>query len=275
MRDLLQQALACQNPDQWLGLGADVREHGKYYNHIELQEAWRVQQLPLWYKYCMETSKMHDDLSERRCRPTPIQIRPAFGCPVSKLPGPKLRDDINETFLLHGTDKPATVNSLLRDGFNERFNGRANFGYGSYLAEDAGKCDQYVAKDEQYDAAEPLHKLLFAAENKPQHPGNIYWMLLTRAAIGHAAVSVDAEVDNASGGVVWAHARERAKRRELAFVPNVIPELRFHSLVVETSDLALFEQYRHRRVYRYREFIFTHGERLYPEYLLAVRRVLR
>jgi hypothetical protein len=40
---------------------------------------------------------------------------------------------------------------------------------GSYFADDAGKIDQYVVKDEQYNAALPLHQVLTVSSPFNRH----------------------------------------------------------------------------------------------------------
>ena len=65
----------------------------------------------------------------------------------------------------------------------------------------------------------------------------------------------------------------KARKREFAHIGNT--PVRFQSAVIETCDATLFAQHGQKRVYRYREFILAHGDRIYPEYLLAVRREKR
>ena len=70
------------------------------------------------------------------------------------LPG-DLRPDVNEAFLMHGTNAGVLIN-ILSTGMNERFAGTAAgaaYGEGLYLAEDAGKNDQYTKVDPQYDGS--------------------------------------------------------------------------------------------------------------------------
>ena len=52
------------------------------------------------------------------------------------------------------------------EGLNERFTGRSFFGYGAYLAEDAGKTDQYVAATTQSEAPMGLWQLLYGGVEK-------------------------------------------------------------------------------------------------------------
>ena len=77
------------------------------------------------------------------------------------------------------------------------------------------------------------------------------------------------------GHSVWAQAKQRARQREFDFAPHVWPQLRYHSQLVERTPAEELVQIPQGRpiVERYREFVTTHSERIYPEYLLAVRRV--
>ena len=66
---------------------------------------------------------------------------------------------------------------------NERFSGTGAgtaFGDGVYLAEDAGKTDQYVGPDSAYDPSSELHKWLYS-ETVP-HPEDVLYVLVVRAA---------------------------------------------------------------------------------------------
>ena len=113
LMNALQQTLLCQNPDEWLGKGADVRDRGQPYNYIALREAWRVEHLLLWHKYCAEVSKMKSDLQMSALDVPRIEIRADLRNATSRLPGPTLREEVNEQFLLHGTVRD-TVLPILR-----------------------------------------------------------------------------------------------------------------------------------------------------------------
>lgn len=178
---------------------------------------------------------------------------------AKSLPG-ELRDEVNETILMHGTNPDVLLN-ILSSGPNERFSGTnagTAFGDGTYFAEDAGKNDQYVKVDAQYQGSD-LHKRLY--DSASDHPGSVYYILACRVALGchvrthnfgNGACSVD---DNMPVFPV--------SFRELATVPNVSPPVHYHSLVADIIDVG----------YRYREFIVFHQEFIYPEYLLAYQRV--
>ena len=58
-----------------------------------------------------------------------------------------------------------------------------------YLAEDAGKADQYCEADGEYDRLSELHRLLYP-EGADAHPGGaLYYLLVCRVALGHHARS--------------------------------------------------------------------------------------
>ena len=76
---------------------------------------------------------------------------------------------------------------IVQQGMNERFAGASagtRFGAGSYFADDAGKVDQYVIRDETYNAAKALHQRLYS--DSSQHPGNIFYVFVVRVTLGHS-----------------------------------------------------------------------------------------
>jgi hypothetical protein len=57
---------------------------------------------------------------------------------------------------------------------------------GSYFADDAGKIDQYCVRDEQYVRGNDLHTRLYPSQAGSQrHPGNVFYGLVCRVALGH------------------------------------------------------------------------------------------
>ena len=57
---------------------------------------------------------------------------------------------------------------------------------GSYFADDAGKIDQYCVRDEQYVRGNDLHTRLYPSQAGGQrHPGNVFYGLVCRVALGH------------------------------------------------------------------------------------------
>lgn len=193
------------------------------------------------------------------------------------LPDEKLDADINETFLFHGT-RPMTIPKIVQSGLNERLNGRGFFGCGTYLAEDMGKADQYVRIDKRYlrsgDLA-PLHKLLYG-EDPEKHPQDVFYVLLCRVALGYALHSFNGEVASTDGQTpVYSKLHRGYDSRELSPIPGTSGDVLHHSLVIEKTPKHEIDEdwwYGESRVWRYREFVLTHSDRIYPQYLLAVKR---
>jgi hypothetical protein len=184
--------------------------------------------------------------------------------------------DVNEALLMHGTNAGVLFNILSR-GINERFAGAAYgavYGEGSYLAEDAGKNDQYTKVDPQYDGSSELHKGLYAHRAR-HHPGKVFYILVCRVALGHQvrtqqmitkkmrenkekglspASPTSTDTDRPVFPIVY---------RELDTVAGVSPPVHHHSLLAPDPTPSNV---------RYREFIVFHSEYIYPEYLLAYQR---
>jgi hypothetical protein len=163
---------------------------------------------------------------------------------------------------VHGTNAGVLFN-ILSTGLNERFAGTAAgavYGEGSYLAEDAGKNDQYTKVDLQYDGSSELHKRLYA-HGARHHPGKVFYILVCRVALGHHVRTKQAGRDATS--------TDTGRRvfpisfRELDTVAGVSPPVHHHSLLAPDPTPSQV---------RYREFIVFHSEYIYPEYLLAYQR---
>ena len=132
---------------------------------------------------------------------------------------------------------------------------------GNYLAENPCKNDQYVCVDEEladHGDLKILHDMLY--RGGVRHTGDVYYLLLCRAVMGHYVKTDDAETIFDAGGEdtgdpLWAH-----EDRVLAQIPN--SPFHYHSLVAETGNA----------IKRHREFIVFKGARVYPEYILAYQR---
>jgi hypothetical protein len=200
-------------------------------------------------------------------------VKPAGGAPVmtsvvaSALPG-QLRVNVNEAFLMHGTGADVVI-EIISKGMNERFAGAAAgtmFGQGSYLAEDAGKCDQYTKLDEQFDGggASKLHKLLYSSSMP--HPGKVFYILVCRVALGYHVRTQKTSrpfTSKDTGEPVFPVIRGVDNERELRPVPGIkSPDILHHSLLADVVAVGM----------RYREIIVFHSEYIYPEYLLAYQR---
>lgn len=141
-----------------------------------------------------------------------------------------------------------------------------------YFSEDADKVDQYVACDKAFVKQQgptkgALHARLYGGAREQSHPGNVYYLLVCRVALGHYVRTRDAapkctSLDGGAGGG-GAPCFARDNPRELAAVPSVNPPIHYHALLGEKGPGHL----------RHREVVLFHGEYLYPEYLLGVQRL--
>ena len=239
--------------------GADRR--GTTHDRLKLACAWRLENPVLWEKYMVGVQEVINGMKRiRQGRVASAGGAPPLTCRVADaLPG-DLRVDVNEAFLMHGTKADVLI-SILSTGMNERFAGTAAgaaYGEGSYLAEDAGKNDQYTKVDPQYDGSSELHKRLYA--HGVPHPGKVFYILVCRVALGHHVRTKQAGRDAKSmdtGRPVFP-----ISFRELDTVAGVSPPVHHHSLLADNLDGGA----------RYREFIVFHSEYIYPEYLLAYQR---
>ena len=248
--------------------GAD--RGGTTHDRLKLACAWRLENPDLWKKYMGGVQEVMNDMKRiRQGGLTSAGGDPPLTCGVADdLPG-DLCGDVNEAFLMHGTNADVLIN-ILSKGMNMGFAGTAAgaaYGEGLYLAEDAGKNDQYTKVDPQYtghsyicygNMSSELHKRLYA--HGVRHPGMVFYILVCRVARGHhvrtqqmgrSATSTD------TGRPVFP-----ISFRMLDMVAGVSPPtVRHHSLLADVSPPA-----------RYREFVVFQSEYIYPEYLLAYQR---
>lgn len=250
----LEDCLATQG--RFLGFGRDVRTPSDY-NRLELACAWRLEHHLLWPKYCSALEYVARCSSSVKVDPVALQNEAVDGsgsglCDWALATGCALNAQINEKLLAHGT-KPEHLMEVLHTGMNERFS-KGNFGQGCYLAEDCGKCDQYTTVDEsEHGSYRELHAVLYS---KRPHPGDVHYLFLCRAVLGVVARTQDGSTECSSRKVVWA----TKDKRELATIPGA--SVPYHALLVEIGAA----------VKRYREVVVFHGDRIYPEYLVAYRR---
>lgn len=249
----------------------------KDHSGFKLACAWQVEHHRLWSQYQAAAQgvsaevqaapkgvgrgpvlKMRNENSrDERAQAGHCDWSVALGCP--------LKDSINEKILCHGV-VPANVTKVLH-GFSERFCSRTSkFGQGCYLAEDCGKADQYTcgadggSLDSRFGDHVELHRLLFGTKTPSlnPHPGDLHYVFFCRAVLGHAARTEDGRTELSTGKNLFA---EASGQRELAPIEG--STLPYHSLLVETGGA----------VKRYREIVLFHGERIYPEFLVAYQRV--
>jgi hypothetical protein len=269
----LEALLQTEHPE-WLGDGKDVKQKwllgdGKdvTQNSLKLACAWKVNHPALWSKYTSGMKKVQQEL--RR-----LQNRGILGKDVSDVPGlpVKTTDRVggftlsqacNEAILLHGPN-PERLHDLLSQGLNERFAGTGagtSFGDGVYLAEDAGKTDQYVSADSAYDPSNELHKRLYD-ETMP-HPNDVFYVLVVRAALGFPVRTQKSgrKAPSMDGGAPIFP----VSYRELSAVPGVTPKILHHSLIAERGKGR-------NAIARYREFVLFHTENVYIDYVIAYHR---
>eukprot|EP01062_Namystynia_karyoxenos_P038206 TRINITY_DN27748_c0_g1_i3.p1 TRINITY_DN27748_c0_g1~~TRINITY_DN27748_c0_g1_i3.p1 ORF type:complete len:1549 (+),score=171.40 TRINITY_DN27748_c0_g1_i3:736-5382(+) len=226
-------------------------------SRLELQRVWRIENPNLWRRYFVERKAVADALTAGRLNRQKLSLRrqteETLG-PKGTLPDPLHSDGgLNEVRLFHGTNTNA-LRSLLGEGLSQAFSGTAtsaHFGQGLYFAEDPGKCDQYCSP---HTPGSELDGLLYPPGDSISGP--VHHVLVCRVVCGDYAVTMDGKKQHTTGGPLFA----TQTKREL--VPSSAGD-RYTSLVVETGA----------RLKRYREFVLFHGQRAYPEYLLAYTRV--
>ena len=239
-------------------LGGRDQRTALTYKGMGLACAWRIQHPGLWGKYAMERENIKSmemkALREVGVSTPPVDIRGEFQLMAQALPA-ELDAGINEVFLTHGS-KPESVLEILGGGLNERFSGGL-FGAGTYFAEDITKNDQYCTYDEAHGAHPELHKLLYD-DTGLVHPGRVLYVFVCRVILGHRIRTKDGQTDlDSPGRSIWS-----SQSRELAVIEGSNPPVIHHSLLAELGQ----------KIVRFREFVVFHGDRIYPEYLIAYTR---
>jgi len=253
----LQACITPARPD-WLNHGPDVAEVSPPYSSLNLVGAWRVEHRHLWASYCCAQRKISDQIQtlKKTCGIDVHELRTSLDEASQRLPNAtELQDGGNEMYLMHGT-KPNVLLQALQGGLNERFS-KGLFGQGTYFAEDAGKCDQYVTSD-QGDERSPseLHARLYGADGHPG--GRIFYLFVCRVMMG----AYQTTHDSCCGK------NGKPLRRECDQIEGAPQGMLYNALVaLAARDLK-------KDPLRYREFIVYHGDQIYPEYLVAFRRGL-
>jgi len=244
-----------------IGHGGNDQQVPGRYSQLKLARAWRVENDDLYGKYKVAQRSVlsfvarvpfcGDSKTGSKAR-----IRSELYKSSTRLAW-RMEEGCNEVRLLHGT-KPDLVMSILQNGMNERFAGASagtRFGDGSYFADDAGKIDQYVGEDQQYDGTSLLHQGLYS--NSDSHPGHVFYALVFRVTLGHSVHYADKKEE------CFNQIGENTNRRELCNIPNTDPPTPYHSLFAEGTRVK----------YRFNEYVVFHSDLTYPEYLLAYQRV--
>jgi len=254
----LQKFLKVYDPTH-LGVGRDQVEAGKY-SSLQLEHAWRLEHEHLWALYSVERQRivgqrkgqLHNMPREQ------TKLERTFPTLPQEMPGPKTDPRINEKFLLHGT-KPDTVVAILQGGLNERYSGGL-FGNAVYLAEDAEKIDQYVCSDKVHNPSSELHKRIYRGGG--HFTPKVFYCFVVRAVLGFPCKTKDSITRLEDGGKVFGIA---GNTRVLGYIPGTTPAntIQYHSLIAELGG----------KLSRHREFMLFDGDLIYPEYLLAYKRV--
>jgi len=283
LRNALQTMLTSELPER-LGESdwGEGRLHPGPYSRLRLMRAWRLENPERMFSYLLQRRQVARELCRIPAKAEDVarslELRTAAA--GRALPG-SLDASVNENFLFHGLS-PSVALSILVGGLNERFAGSgagAYFGDGVYLAEDAGKADQYVTADEttEYDANSGLHARLYRdpssvrgqMENSSAHPGEpVFYMLICRAVMGCPLRINDRRFPDDPNHKEYPQSLDfpgvpafPITSREIASIPGTDPPVLHHSVLVERG-LA---------VKHFRECVITHGTRIYPEYLVAYK----
>lgn len=259
----------CTDKPNQLNKGRDVKEKGEY-TKLDLVGAWRLENRKIWHRYADERMKIRDSLRSRGIRAPHFHMRRFFYDTLKKLPGyEKLYDDINETYLIHGT-LANWILPIAQNGINPpKGDNAALFGKGIYFAEDCAKNDQYVIGDAPFGSHHELHNALFPAGGEfsfPKTPYKAYYLILCRVIVGYA-VNVTCTDSERRTMINNHHAGQPIfpddGERELANIPGIEnPPMRYHCLIASKGGAIV----------RFREFCQFHGNRVYPEYLICYSR---
>jgi hypothetical protein len=252
----------CLRTEERFG-GCDNKEGDGRHTSLKFKFAWHIESPALWGKYHNAKEQIRSDFRLLQNRSKRLQIRSDFFRATRGLPI-DLDFSINESLLLHGST-PDVILSIIQNGMNEHYSGNGAgtaFGDGLYFCEDAAKADQYVQIDKRFKEDSELHKRLFTTSHI-RHPGNLCYMFLERVAMGAFAMTKDGETlqygcVGKPGGAVFAN----EAKRELANIPETNPPVLYHGLLVNKGE--------HHE--RFKEFVQFHGDRCYPEYLIAYQR---
>eukprot|EP00928_Gymnodinium_smaydae_P069969 TRINITY_DN53928_c0_g1_i1.p1 TRINITY_DN53928_c0_g1~~TRINITY_DN53928_c0_g1_i1.p1 ORF type:complete len:917 (+),score=100.01 TRINITY_DN53928_c0_g1_i1:69-2819(+) len=251
-RNVLEALGKClETRSDWLGVGRDVEETSSTYSSLQLCAAWSVEHRFELGRYELAKMEIQQHLEQN---PGTFPSDELKSKAWANNLGVQLDSTLNETFLLHGTT-PSKLPAILSTGLNERHSSGL-FGSGSYLADDAGKADQYCPIDATKQSSK-LHEILYPGD--VEHPGNVRYMLLCRALLGHFAVTLDGNTQP-SGQEVFA----AADKRELACIPGLDPPVAYHSLICMTG----------KRIKRYKEVVIFHADRIVVDYVIGYHRII-
>ncbi|CAE7495394.1 PRPF40A [Symbiodinium natans] len=142
------------------------------------------------------------------------------------------------------------------------------YGAGNYCADEPEKIDQYTRPDKGRRGMEELHSLLYPTGGNT-HPGqDIFYCFLVRVACGACFQSQGLDRDRLKDAATGTEVYMTDERRELSRILGSSPSISYHTLVMHTSSTKTGGH-----VERFREIVLFDGNRIYPEYLLAYRRL--
>lgn len=259
LKTVFQNILAIADPNE-LGKGRDTLGYPRKYTKLELEHVWRIEDPFKWQSYMSSKETVRQQLLFQRrclsCQPEPTKLDGI----CSLLPA-SLDLEVNEKFLLHGT-KPQIVIDVLQHGLNEKYSTIGGlFGAGVYLAERPDKTDQYCVPDvpgiSDASMAE-LHSRLYRKSTRSKE--DVFYTFLCRAILG---VSVYTQDGQKSMRPPYEDVFRTSERRMLVAIPGTMPSIPYHSLIGATGI----------KLRRFREFVVYEGARIFPEYLIAYKRV--
>jgi hypothetical protein len=268
----LEALLQTEHPES-LGTGRDVSKKYGPYDSLKLACAWKVDHPRNLDKYTTGVKRVQKELKLLEKKGKDVSYVPGLPVKTARVRGFTLSEACNEVILLHGVN-PDRLLDLLSTGLNEHFagtNAGTAFGDGVYLAEDAGKTDQYVGPDSAYDPSSELHKWLYD-ETMP-HPEDVFYVLVVRAALGFP-VRTQRTLDNSKKAKTHDLRAARVTSmdtgapifpvncRELSAVPGVMPKIFHHSLIAELG----------KDIVRYREFVLFNSNYVHIDYVIAYHR---
>ncbi|CAE7569321.1 unnamed protein product [Symbiodinium sp. CCMP2456] len=274
-----------------LGRGGGATSYDRAYSTLAVHCAWRIQHDCCWTKYAAERNKVLWHMNQIRrggiaLKPWTSRLEDAN----LAMPGTLYTEEVGERYLLHGTN-PEPLLEVLHRGFTEKASLKGPFGAGIYLAEDPEKIDQHTRPDARTSGLEDLHPRLYRAFGNRRPDEDMFYCFIVRACCGACFQTEGLDKEGLRDKTTGRSVFLTPERRELSRVPGTSPSFSYHTLLVNpgtgTSHSAPLPATPHSprhsplravarvvgRVARFREIVVFAGDRVYPEYLVAYRRV--
>jgi len=257
------------------------------YTKLLLQHAWQVENKVMWGKYNGEREEIRKIMQRMTAEQEKKMPQPNFRAPTDKVGsnlaqlGALYVDGIHEVHLLHVLKDPTLAEDIVSGGFNEHFAGTQtgilfSNGPGIYMAEDAGKVNQYGRAVSNDAEKEKMCTLFYTSLHLPPQDNKLYYMFVCRAALG-CIEQVGKDRDHRLGTQEPVFA-DGTHKKELAYVPEIDkPRTRFQTELAEsTGGGGHVAEDTHKEhlgnELQFREFISYKGNRIYPEFLIAYSR---